>query len=234
MATLAEQLADLEPQIASLQRASEERSILKALRARSQQIAQARGTLDAALTTYARIQRLGGNTAGRPRASAALRARPGALVERLEGNRDGVAADQQWDVGLLAPVGQFSTKLTEWMQESWSGLVDKHAQPVTDDVLGQFERLGFGDRVRELRITRDRIRELRNHLPVDDSALNNIVILARAMSEELGALKSVPPAVRAFFAKASRREAGFEDLTTEVQDWLRAHDMLKLIRIGFT
>lgn len=234
MATLAEQLADLEPQIASLQRASEERSILKALRVRSQQIAQARSALDAALLTYARIVRLGGSTTGRPRASAALRGRPSALLERLEGNLDGVAADQQWDVGLLAPVAQFSGKLSEWMQESWSGLVDKHVQPVTDDVLNQFERLGFGDRVQQLRVARDRVRELRNHLPVDDSALNTIVTLGKAMSEELGALKSVPPAVRAFFAKASRREAGFEDLTIEVQDWLRAHDMLKLIRIGFS
>jgi hypothetical protein len=233
MATLAEQLADLEPQITSLQRANEERSLLKALRARSQQIAEARGTLDAALTMFARIERLGGSTTGKPRASAALRGKPGALVERLEGSVGGVAADQQWDVGLLTPLGQFSSRLTEWLRESWSSLVDKHAQPVRDDVLEQFERLGFGGRVRDLRVARDRIQALRSQLPADESSLNTVIELAEGMAAELGALTSVPPAVRTFFAKAARQEAGFEDFTTDVQDWLRANDMLKLIRIGF-
>jgi hypothetical protein len=233
MATLAERLAQLEPQIASLQRANEERTLLQALRARSQQVSATRKTLDETLTIFGRIEHLGASTTGRPRASAALRGKPAALRERLEKNVDDVAVDLQWDATLLTPLGQFSEKLAEWVREAWTGLVDKHAQPVKDEVLDQFDRLGFGGRVHEVRLARDRIRNLRNQLPVDDSALKTVIELAESISKELSALKTVPPAVRAFFGKAVIREAGLEDLTGEVQDWLRANDMLKIIRIGF-
>jgi hypothetical protein len=233
MANLAEELAALEPQIASLQRSNEERSLISALRARSQQIAVARKLLDETLEFFARIERLAGSTTGKPRASTQLRAKPAALRERLERNIEDVADHQQWDVTLLTPLEQFSTKLAEWVNEAWHGLVDRHVQPVREEVLDQFERLGFGGRVREVRAARDRIRELRNQLPFDDAALQTIIQLNDGIAKELGALNTVPAAVRAFFVKAAKQEAVLEDLNAEVQDWLRANDMLKLIRIGF-
>jgi hypothetical protein len=233
MATLAEQLAELEPKLASLQRANEEVAVLKAPRVRSQQVSVSRKALEESLSVFGRVGRLGASTTGRPRASAPLRGKPGALRERLEKNLDEVVLDSQWDATLLAPLGQFSEKLADWTREAWTSLVDQHAQPVRDEILDQFDRLGFGSRVQEVRAARDRIKVLRGQLPADDSALSTVGGLAESIAKELGALKTVPIAVRAFFAKAAVREAALEDLTVEVQDWLRANDLLKMLRIGF-
>jgi hypothetical protein len=233
MATLTERLAELEPQLASLLRAREERELLKALRSRVQQVSGARGELERALMHFERVQRMGGSATGKPRASAPLRARPDALAEQLEKQIDNIADNQQWDATMLKPLNQFSEKLEGWTAETWQGLVDKYVQPVKDEVLDQFERLGFGPRVREVRKARDRIRELRGQLPATDDTLKVIIELNDGIATELGSLDSIPAPVRAFIAKAAKKEAELDDLTAEVRKWLQANNMLKMIRIGF-
>jgi hypothetical protein len=234
MATLAQRLTVLDPQITSLKRVTQELAFLRALRARNQQVSAAKRTLDDAFVMFARLERLGVSVSGKPRASAALRGKPAMVKERLENNAEEMALDSQWDPTLLTPLAQFSNKLSEWMGEAWSALVDKNFQPVKDDLLDQFDRLGFGSRVREVRAARDQIRTLRDRLPTDDATLITIAGLASAIAKALGEFDKVPPAVRAFFAKAaSQQQAGLEDLTTEVQNWLRQNDMLKLIRVSF-
>jgi hypothetical protein len=233
MGTLAERLAELQPQMASLLRIREERELLKALRSRVQQVTNAKGELERVLMHFERIQRLGGSTTGRPRASPQLRARPEAIAQQLDKQIDNIADNQQWDTTMLKPLTLFSEKLEEWSTETWQGLVDKHVQPVKDEVLDQFERLGFGLRVREIRASRDRIREMRGELPEADDALKVIIGLNDGIAKELGALDSIPAPVRAFIAKASKKEAELEDLTAEVRKWLQDNNMLKMIRIGF-
>jgi hypothetical protein len=233
MATLAERLADLEPKIGLLRRANEERSALQALRARGTQVAAARAALAEQFEILARVERLGGKVVSRPRVSASLRDKPSALSVRLETNTAEAAVDSQWVPSFLSPLGTFSEKLKAVVLEAWQALVDRHVQPVSDDVLGQFERIGLDARVREVRSARDRIKELRSRAPASDSALASIVTLADTMANELGALEAVPPSVRAFIAKATKHDACLEDLTNEVQAWLRGNDLLKSIRIGF-
>jgi DNA repair exonuclease SbcCD ATPase subunit len=233
MATLAERLIELEPQMASLLRVREERELLQALRSRLQQVSSAKGELERALKHFERIQRLGGSTTGRPRTSSQLRAKPEALSQQLDKQIDNIADNQQWDAGMLQPLTQFYKKLEVWTTETWQSLVDKRVEPVKDEVLDQFERLGFDSRVRAIRTARDRIRELRGDLPETDDALKVIIDQNDGIAKELGALDSIPAPVRVFIAKASKKEAELDDLTSEVRDWLRDNNMLKMIRIGF-
>jgi DNA repair exonuclease SbcCD ATPase subunit len=233
MATLSDKLAELEPKLASLQRAREERELLTALRSRAQQVSNARIALENALNHFTRVERMSGSATGRPRASPQLRAKPAYLADRLEKQIEDIADNQQWDASMLNPLEQFYKKLEVWTAETWQELVDKQVQPVKDEILEQFERLGFGPRVREVRAARDRIRDLRSVLPSNDDALKVITQLNDDMAKELGALDSIPVAVRAFIAKAAKKEAELDDLTAEVRDWLRDNNMLKMIRIGF-
>jgi DNA repair exonuclease SbcCD ATPase subunit len=233
MATLAERLIELEPQLASLLRVREERELLKALRSRFQQITDAKEELERCLRHFERIQRLGASMTGRPRTSPQLRAKPDVLAQQLDKQIDNIADNQQWDAAMLQPLTQFSKKLDVWNTETWQSLIDKRVQPVRDEVLEQFERLGFDSHVHAIRTARDRIRELRGDLPETDDVLKVIIDLNELIAKQLGALDSIPGPVRAFIAKASKKEAELDDLTSEVRDWLRDNDMLKMIRIGF-
>jgi hypothetical protein len=234
MGTLTERLAELEPRLAALRRGNDERSLLVALRTRNAQVAAVRDVLNQQLIFLGRVERLGGKLATRPRASAALRGKPEVLSTRVEKNAEEVAMDSsQWESTFLAPLRAFSEKLRAAVLDAWQALVDQHAQAVPDDVLDQLERLGLTARVSEVRAARERVRELRGRVPADDGVLKEIDNLAEGIARELGTLKALPRSVRSFLAKASKKDAALDDLTEEVQEWLRERDMLKLIRIGF-
>jgi hypothetical protein len=233
MASLIEGLQELEAKLAILRDANAGRDTLQGLLARRQKVAAAKASLDRALIHFAIIERLAGTAMGKPRVSSQLRSKPAGLKERLEAGSYDVSDNQQWDLTLAAPLQAFSTKVEEWSLETWQAHIDKSVPPVKDEVLEQLERLGFGARVREVRAARDQIRELRARLPAEDSVLQTALELNDLVAKELGALKDVPPAVRTFMAKASKREAVLDDLTADVSKWLKDHDMLALIRIGF-
>jgi hypothetical protein len=233
MASLIEGLQELETKLAILRDANAERDTLQGLRVRRQKVAAAKAGLDDALTHFAIVERLASTAVGKPRVSSQLRSKPAGLKEQLEAGSYDVSDNQQWDSTLATPLQAFSTKVEEWSLETWQTHIDKSVPPVRDEVLEQLERLGFGARVREVRAARDQIRNLRARLPREDATLNAVLDLNDSIAKALGALKDVPPAVRTFMAKASKREAVLEDLTPDVSKWLKDHDMLALIRIGF-
>jgi hypothetical protein len=232
MATLAERLDVLLAQLETLKSANEEKNVVAALRTRQGQVAELRRTLDDALAILTRLEMFGATVSSKPRASAQLRAKPANVVQRLRANPDSVAQDSQWDATVLSPVRAFTDKLDDGSREAWYALVDQKEQPIKDEILDQLERLGMSESVKEVRAARSRIRELRNSLPKGDGVLSEIIALGQAIARVLGALSDLPAGVRACLAKASGQNATFDDLTPEVQAWLREKDMLKLIRIG--
>jgi hypothetical protein len=232
MATLSERLDVIQPQLEKLRNATEERKLILALRTRSAQVAARKTAALDAVALTGKLRRLGAVANDPPRVSASLRGKPGVLGKQLAESPESAIHASQWDASFLAPLDTFVSKLTEFAGQQWRQRVDELASPLPDDVLVQFEKIGFIQTVKEIRAAQERIRRIREDVSESHDALEEVTALNGHIKQAMIELNSVPDAVRGLFAKATTFEAGFEDLTDEVVAWLRAHDMLKSIRIG--
>jgi hypothetical protein len=216
-----------------LRTAAEERDTIQALRSRLTQVTQLKQALDAQIQLLERVERLGGKIEQRPRLTAALRGKPNNLRTRVQVNPRDAIDNSLWDATFKSQAEAFGAKVEQAAFTAWQSLIDTTAPSVADDVLTQFERTGFGHTVQKVRTAREAIRVLRSRLPRDDGDLSVVKEYAAAIATELATLKTVPAAVRKFFAKAASHDATLDDLAPEVMAWMRDKDMLRLLRVGF-
>ena len=232
MPTLLERVGDLRERIVELGRVDVERANFEKLSTRASQVRARAGQIEAVVASIARLEAHGVDLGKIPKPSRDLRDKPAALLAALKSDWATFAKDSLFATSFLNPVEAHTEKIREVAIAAWRAHVDRTVPKINDGLLETLGKAGFASQVARLRDRREMARKLRDGLPASDDVFSMLTALAQEISAVWGQLEGVPSSVIVFLTKAARREATFQDLTSEVREWLGEHGMIPQLRIG--
>jgi hypothetical protein len=168
-----------------------------------------------------------------PKPSAALTNKAESLRQLF--NQDPLSLTResaQFGPTFNKPLQEFITKLEGALLDRWQSYVDDKLPTINERLLETFSTMGFSTEVAKVKASLAQAKSLREILPTHSDTLSRVDKLAGELNSVWRSLDEIPADVRRFFRLAANHEAKLEDLTDPIRDWLNAHGLIGMLRVG--